>query len=66
MEVERNGERNRYSQVVRRTKSLRVRKIVKNPRYAVKLFLRFLQCMSLRDIHLLLTSSEMDHSRQRV
>ena len=47
-------------------KRLLVRKIVKNPRDAVKVFLRFLQCMSLRDIYLLLTSSKMDHSRQRV
>lgn len=42
------------------------RKIMRNPREAVRILLRFLQCMSLRDIYLLLTSSKSEHSTQRV
>jgi radical SAM superfamily enzyme YgiQ (UPF0313 family) len=50
----------------RLVKRLLRRKILKNPREAAKVFLRFLQCMSLRDVYLLLTSSKSDHSTQRV
>ena len=41
------------------------RKIMKNPGAAVKIFLRFLQCMSVRDVYLLLTSSKNEPSTQR-
>jgi len=42
------------------------RKIMRNPREAFRILLRFLQCMSLRDLYLLLTSSKSEHSTQRV
>ena len=42
------------------------RKVMKHPREASKVLLRFLQCMSLQDVYQLLTSSKSDHSTQRV
>ncbi len=47
-------------------KRLLRRKITRHPREAVKILLRFLECMSLRDVYLLLTSSKSEHSAQRV
>ncbi len=51
------------SQLVRR---LLRRKVIRNPGEAAKVFHRFLQCMSLKDLYLLLTSSKSDSSTQRV
>ncbi len=42
------------------------RKVLKDPLEAAKIFSRFLQCMSLRDVYLLLTSSKNDPATQRV
>ncbi len=42
------------------------RKIVGNPREAVVVLRRFMQCMSLKDLYLLLTSSKSDHTSARV
>jgi radical SAM superfamily enzyme YgiQ (UPF0313 family) len=42
------------------------RKIMRNPREAIRILRRFLQCMSLRDIYLLLTSSKSEDSTQGV
>lgn len=42
------------------------RKIICNPWQALKLARRLLDCMSLKDIYRLLTSTKSDHTRQRV
>jgi len=48
----------------RYVKRLVGRKIMKNPREAIKIFSRFLSCMSARDIYRLLTSSKKNHTKQ--
>jgi len=40
-------------------------KVIHNPGELIKLIRRFLQCMSLRDIYGLLTSSTDDHTQER-
>ncbi len=42
------------------------RKIIGNPREAVLLLRRFIQCMSMKDLYRLLTSTKSDHTRTRV
>jgi radical SAM superfamily enzyme YgiQ (UPF0313 family) len=41
------------------------RKMMRNPREAARVFLRFLNCMSMGDLYRLLTSSTKDHTRTR-
>ena len=50
------------SQLVKR---LIKRKVIRNPGEVIKIIRRFMQCMSPRDIYLLLTSSKDDHTRER-
>jgi radical SAM superfamily enzyme YgiQ (UPF0313 family) len=42
------------------------RKILRNPREAAKIFIRFLKCLSMRDLYRLLTSSTKDYTRNRL
>jgi anaerobic magnesium-protoporphyrin IX monomethyl ester cyclase len=42
------------------------RKSIRNPREAARVFLRFLKCLSIRDLYRLLTSSTKDHTRTRL
>jgi radical SAM superfamily enzyme YgiQ (UPF0313 family) len=42
------------------------RKIMRNPYEAAKVFLRFLNCISVGDLYRILTSSKSDHTRTRL